>query len=44
MTEMILTRAQGWKDGRTVWIGKFDTEEEAHEAYERWSNGEATNS
>lgn len=29
-------RAQGWKDGRTVWIGKFDTEPKAVAAYDEW--------
>lgn len=29
-------RAQGWKDGKTVWIGKFKTEDDAHAAYREW--------
>lgn len=29
-------RAQGWKDGKTVWIGKFETEELAKSAYDEW--------
>jgi len=29
-------RAQGWKDGKTVWIGRFDTEQKAVAAYDEW--------
>lgn len=33
-------RAQGWKDGKTVWLGKFPTEEEAKIAYDEWRANE----
>lgn len=29
-------RAQGWKHGKTVWLGKYSTEEDAKEAYRKW--------
>ena len=34
-------RAQGWMNGKTVWLGKFETEELAAQAYERWSDAYA---
>lgn len=32
-------RAQGWANGKTVWIGKFETEELARQAYDEWKAG-----
>jgi hypothetical protein len=29
-------RAQGWAEGRTVWLGRYATEDEAVAAYEEW--------
>lgn len=29
-------RAQGWEDGRTVWLGKHSTEEQARKVYSLW--------